>query len=123
MPEMPEMVEVTGVTEVTPSDRILSLYAALAGVTGQMLAAARAEDWDALVPLEANCAAKVQALQRNEAGTVLSDKQGKKKTALLAQMLADDEDIRPLVAARMTQLSQQMNSTSTERKLSRAYGA
>jgi hypothetical protein len=38
-------------------------------------------------------------------------------------MLADDGELRRLVAARMAQLSNQMNSASTERKLSRAYGA
>jgi hypothetical protein len=70
------------------------------------------------VTLEADCAAHVKALQ-----AALSAGKHAQKATLIAQMLADDEEIRPLVAARMTQLSQQMHSTSTERKLSRAYGA
>jgi flagellar protein FliT len=102
--------------------RIILSYEALAGITGKMLAAARMEDWDSLVTLEAECAAQVVTLQRAEPLAALSAGQRQQKAALIVRMLADDGAIRPLVSARMAQLSNQMHSASTERKLSRAYG-
>ena len=94
----------------------------MATITRAMLAAARTEEWDSLVTLEATCAAQVATLQQDEPLVALSKQQSKRKAVLIAQMLADDGQIRVLVAARMTQLSHQMHSASTERKLSRAYG-
>jgi flagellar protein FliT len=117
LPVLPEL------SEITPGDRILLQYAALADLTSKMLTAARIEDWDALVTLEAECAAQVVTLQRAEPLSALSAIQNENKAALIVRMLADDGAIRVLVAARMAQLSNQIHSTGTERKLSRAYGA
>jgi hypothetical protein len=61
-------------------------------------------------------------LQKGEAPATLSASQSQQKAALIVQMLADDGELRQLVAARMTQLSNQMHSASTVRKLTRAYG-
>ncbi len=128
---MPEMRDLLDLLEMQPQDRILLQYEALAGVTSTMLAAARIEDWDALVTLEVESAALVVTLQRNEALLVLqqdealmafSASQSQQKAALIVQMLADDGELRQLVAARMKQLSNQMHSASTVRKLTRAYG-
>jgi flagellar protein FliT len=110
---------------------IIALYEAMADVTSQMLVAARSENWDVLVTLEATCAAHVATLQRDEPALglslgldlALSSQQIQQKAALVAQMLADDAEIRQLVTARMVYLSNQSNSASTERKLSRAYGS
>jgi flagellar protein FliT len=104
-------------------ERIILSYDAMAGITGKMLAAAQSANWDSLVTLEAECAAQVVTLQRAEPLTALSAGQRQQKAALIVRMLADDGAIRPLVAARMAQLSNQIHSTGTERKLSRAYGA
>ncbi len=109
-------------TDPARQESVIDLYQALAAITGAMLAAARAEDWDLLVALESDCAAQVAALKQAEALTALSSRQNKQKAALIEQMLADDGELRPLVAARMAQLSHQMSSASTQRKLSRAYG-
>ena len=103
-------------------ERIIFSYESMAGITGKMLAAAHAANWDSLVTLEAECAAQVANLRRDEAKAALSASQRQQKAALIVQMLADDGAIRPLVAARMTHLSNQIHSTGTERKLSRAYG-
>jgi flagellar protein FliT len=119
---MPDQAGLGDRPETTAQDRILLRYEALAGVTSTMLNAARAEEWDALVTLEGECAAQVTALQRDEPLSTLSIEQNSQKAALIVQMLADDDAIRPLVAARMAQLSNQIHSTGTERKLSRTYG-
>ena len=117
------MADMADMQDLAPQERIALLYEAMAGVTSAMLAAARAEDWDRLVTLEATCAAHVATLKRDEPLVVLSVQQSEQKAALLTRMLADDGELRRLIAARMTQLSNEMNSTNTERKLSRAYGA
>jgi flagellar protein FliT len=109
--------------ELAPQQRIALLYEAMASATSAMLAAARAEDWDVLVTLEAACAAHVATLQQGEPLAVLSAQQRERKGALVKQMLADDVELRRLIAARMAQLSNEMSSANTERKLSRAYGA
>ena len=114
---MPDMID------MGPQDRIIALYEAMAAITAAMLAAARAEDWDVLVTLEATCAARVASLQQGEPLATLSLQQNERKAALLKQMLANDIDIRQLAATRMTQLSNEMSSASTERKLSKAYDA
>jgi flagellar protein FliT len=124
---MPEMRDLLDLLEMQPQDRILLQYEALAGITSTMLAAARIEDWDALVTLQAESAALVTTLQRDEAlqseaPATLSASQRQQKAALIVQMLADDGELRQLVAARMKQLSNQMHSASTVRKLTRAYG-
>ena len=103
-------------------DRIILLYLALADVSGKMLAAARAEHWDSLVMLEVECAAQVAALRSDEALASLSGQQNQTKAALIIRILADDGELRQLLAARMAQLSNRMHSASTERKLLRAYG-
>jgi flagellar protein FliT len=108
---------------MAPQQRIIALYEAMAAIASTMLAAARAQDWDALVTLEAESAAHVATLQREEPLVVLSVQQRERKAALIEQMLADDGELRRLIAARMEQLSNEMNSANTERKLSRAYGS
>ena len=112
--------------DMAQQDRIFLLYQAMAGVTGKMLAAARAQDWDGLAALETQCSALVSALQQDDAlaaSSALMPTQRQQNAALIGQMLADDGELRSLIAARMTQLSNQMHSASTERKLSRTYGA
>ena len=49
--------------------------------------------------------------------------QRERSAALMRQMLADDDEIRTLAAARMVQLSHLMDDASTQRKLSKAYEA
>ncbi len=113
-------------SDLAQQESIIALYATLAGTARAMLAAARAEDWDLLVSLENDCAAHVAALQREEPllpVQQLSEQQRARKGELLTRMLADDGELRRLIAARMAQLSNKMSSASTERKLSRAYGA
>ncbi len=111
---MPEMVQ---------PERIILQYQAMAAIIRAMLAAARAEDWDGLGVLEAECAAHVATLQRDEPQVLLSSPQSEQKAASIVQMLDDDRQIRQLASARMTHLSNEMHNASTERKLSRAYGS
>ena len=117
---MPDMV---ALHDLAPQQRIIALYEAMSDATTAMLAAARAENWDLLVTLEAACAAQVATLQQSERNDENNDENNnERKAALITQMLADDGELRRLITARMTRLSSQMSSASTERKLARAYG-
>jgi flagellar protein FliT len=114
-------------TDPAQQESVIDLYQALAAITRAMLGAAHAEDWDLLVALESGCAAHVATLQREEqllllAEQPLSMQQSARKASLIEQMLADDGELRRLIAARMAQLSNKVSSARTERKLSRAYG-
>jgi flagellar protein FliT len=100
----------------------LATYQAIAHLTGQMLAAARAEEWDKLVELEASC--KTQVEQIKAYGNVLPLAKGasEKKAVFIKQILADDLEIRNLVSPRMAKLSALLNSSQNGKKLNRSYG-
>ncbi len=108
--------------DIGQADRIIAQYEAMAAVTSKMLAAARAQDWDLLLMLETECAAHVATLKRDEPLVVLSKQQSQQKGELITRMLAEDGELRRLMAIRRTELSNELNSANTERKLSRAYG-
>ncbi len=46
-----------------------------------------------------------------------------RKVAIIKKILADDKEIRNITEPWMNKLSMLINSTGTERKLNRAYGA
>ena len=100
---------------------ILTVYEAMAGLTSQMLAAARAGDWDHLALLEQRCAAHVQTLQHNEPAPAMRGESRQKKLGLIRQMLEDDRQIRDLAMPWMAQLAALINHTGAERRLSTAY--
>lgn len=102
---------------------IITLYEAMSAITGEMLTAARAEDWELLVILESRCSAYVQTLQEKEPLQLLSSLEREQKVCIIQKILADDCEIRKLTEPWMAQLSILMKSTNTERKLSEAYGA
>jgi flagellar protein FliT len=100
---------------------IITLYEAMSANTGEMLTAARAEDWEALAVLEAGRSAYEQALKDQEQQQVLSNPQREHVINIIQKILEDDLDILRLTKARMAQLSSLMNSAKTERKLSDTY--
>lgn len=101
---------------------VISLYESVAELTDQMLAAARKEDWDLLSKLEADCAHVVDMLKQNEASVTLSEDRRERKIEILRKILEDDRDIRNLTDPGLKKLSALIQSTSTERKLVKAYG-
>jgi flagellar protein FliT len=104
---------------------IVALYEAMSAITGAMLVAARAGEWDALAALvESRCAAHVQTLreQGQESQQPLPGTERAQKIKIIQKILADDLEIRTLTKVQMAQLSTLMNSANTERKLSEAYG-
>jgi flagellar protein FliT len=101
---------------------IIALYEALSAITGTMLAAARAEDWDLLTGLEARRSGYVQTLK--QAATqeqALPSPQREQVIRIIQKILADDLDMRQLGSARLEQLASLLHSAKTERKLTDAY--
>ncbi|MHA4867393.1 flagellar protein FliT [Duganella sp. PWIR1] len=102
---------------------VLSVYAAMADLTEQMVQAATRSDWDALVLLEQRCAAHVQVLREQEPQQPMSGAARERKIELIRQMLNADRQIRDLTMPWMAQLSKLINSTGAERRVVNAYGS
>ncbi|MTV40779.1 flagellar protein FliT [Duganella radicis] len=102
---------------------VLSVYAAMAELTEQMVQAASRSDWDALVQLEQRCAAHVQVLRAQEPQQPMTGAERERKIELIRQMLNADRQIRDLTMPWMAQLSKLINSTGTERRVVTAYGS
>ena len=100
---------------------IILLYEAMSAITGEMLTAARAGDWELLMTLEPRCSKHVQTLKDEEQPPALSSPEREQTIKIIQKILEDDLAIRKLADARMAQLSSLMNSTKTERKLIEAY--
>lgn len=105
------------------SQEILSVYAAMADLTEQMVQAATRSDWESLVLLEQRCAAHVQALREQEPQQPMQGAERERKIDLIRQMLNADRQIRDLTMPWMKQLSKLISSTGTERRVINAYGS
>lgn len=104
------------------TQQILTVYKAMATLTGQMLEAASHSDWERLEVLEQRCAAHVRLLQQQEPATALPPQGRAEKAAMIKQMLSDDKQIRELTTPWMAHLAAMINSTGAERRLAGAYG-
>lgn len=104
-------------------DPTIARYESVVDITGQMLAAARNSDWEALGILEADCASQVRRLENAELGVLLTDAMRLRKCTLIEKILADDREIRHLTEAWMAQLSSLLSQASARRQLSMAYGS
>lgn len=102
---------------------VIYLYENVATITDQMLAAARVGDWEKLATLESRCADQVNILKTGEPPVPLTGTSRERKVEIIKKILADDKEIRNITEPWMNKLSMMINSTGTERKLNRAYGA
>lgn len=90
---------------------VLSLYESVAETTNQMLLAARKQDWDRLSELEGTCAHFVEELaEYNE--TQLTGEEYKRKLTSIKLILANDREIRNLMAPWMMKLNTMLNTNS-----------
>jgi flagellar protein FliT len=95
------------------------VYETVAGLTKQMLLAAKQQDWDSLTELEAHCAKLVASLKLTESN-LPSDIRAR-KLASIKSILADDREIRNIVSPWMLKLNSLMGNFNMENKLTRAY--
>ena len=96
------------------SNDVLSMYENIAGLTNQMVVAARSEDWESLDALENQCASAASATQ---VGTVpaLSGSSRMRKLELIKQILANDRAICNITEPWMAQLSRAMPAPRAHR--------
>jgi len=105
------------------NQEIISLYEEVAGITDQMLAAARNNDWESLVSLETRCADHINTLKARDQIAPLSLAARQRKVSVIKKILADDNEIRSITEPKLAQLSALISSSGTERKLHQAYSA
>lgn len=102
--------------------RIIAAYEAILALTGQMLEAARNDDWDRLVALEQDCKKRVEELIAENTGQPLSGQFQQRKAQIIREVLADDAEIRNITEPWMTQLQHILGSAGREKRLHQAYG-
>jgi flagellar protein FliT len=103
-------------------EEVIFLYQAVVTLTQQMLAAARAGDWEKIVTLESSRAGHVEILRNCEPPTALSGAARERTLKMIPQILSDEREIRTISQLRMADLSGMMTSLGVERRLSQAYG-
>ncbi len=103
------------------SPQIITIYETVLAITGQMLDAARNDDWDRLVALEKDCKKRVEELIAENYGLPLSSQFQQRKAEIIRKVLADDAEIRNITEPWMAQLQNLLGNAGRERKLSEAY--
>ena len=102
-------------------NHILAIYEDISRTTRRMLAAARGDDWDALVALETDCSAMFARLFETEDGALRDTEFQRRKGELIRGVLADDAQIRLLVEPWLAQLTTMIGSTRQQSRLNEAY--
>ncbi|NUU00173.1 flagellar protein FliT [Herbaspirillum robiniae] len=103
-------------------DHVIAIYESISKLTDDMLAAARAADWDLLATLEAQCGKHIANLKNFEDNVSLSDAHRNRKVDIIRKILEDDRDIRNLTEPGLRKLSALIQSNQTEQKLLNTYG-
>ncbi len=106
------------------SDQLV-IYEEIHALSGQMVTAAQANDWDSLIALE-SCVATLRDRLMNGEGAdslVLSAAERAQKSAMIRKILDNDVEIRRYVEPWMDNVRQFLGSQSQRRKMQHAYAA
>lgn len=103
-------------------EQLLASYEAAAKITGEMLLAARAMDWERFSALESTCAGEIQRVIPGCSLATLTPLQRNRKIEVISRMLADDREIRAVTEPWMSRLSSLLGQTDVKCKLARACG-
>lgn len=93
-------------------ENVCSLYESVAEVTNQMLKAAQNQDWDELSELEVACAVYVEQIRDYDEVQPEDGDAYKRKLKSIKQILANDREIRNLMAPWMLKLNNMLSSGS-----------
>jgi flagellar protein FliT len=99
----------------------LAQYGEIQRVTQDMLAAAQAGDWEALVNLEAGRKAALASLMAEEIDYRAAGL-GAEKDACIQSILDMDRRIATLTEAWMGEMREMLAAVQSQRKLEKAYG-
>lgn len=103
-------------------EQLFERYEAIAKVVGEMLSAARADQWNTLIQLQEQYTALVDSLRPVDASFDLDEAQRARKHELIRRILADDAAIRDLITPRLARLSALLASSRHTRALQEMYG-
>lgn len=93
-------------------ENICSLYESVAELTNQMLLAAKNQDWDQLSLLEVTCADYNEQIRDYVDLEPLTGESQSRKLKSIKLILANDREIRNLMAPWMMKLNNMLNSSN-----------
>lgn len=99
----------------------LTAYERISDLTGHMLQAARASEWDRLVALEQECRTLFDNLLARSPTEPVAGDAARRKAEILRKILADDAEIRSLTQGWMEKLQHLLGTKRREQRLRQAY--
>jgi flagellar protein FliT len=105
------------------SSQVIEHYELLSALTGQMLDAAKDEEWERLISIEQQCSEVVSVIKPLDTGVMLDEADCQHKKQLINHIMVADAEIRFRVQAWMSQLQISIQSNRQEQRLLHAYGA
>ena len=87
---------------------LLGYYEALERASNDMLAAARAADWDQVIKLEGACVLLIAQLKHASAEPALASDEAKQKCRIMQRILVNDAVVRQLAEPWLDDLDQMM---------------
>lgn len=93
-------------------EKVCTLYESVAEVTNQMLRAAQNQEWDELSELEVTCANFVEQIRDYDEVQAEAGDAYKRKLKSIKLILANDREIRNLMAPWMLKLNNMLNGNS-----------
>lgn len=100
---------------------IIESYKSISALTGEMVMAASAGDWDGLTELERTCRAKVEELKLMKEGALMNPSDKKQKVEVIKKILADDARIRELAEPWMNNLHAILSASYKGKLVKKAY--
>jgi flagellar protein FliT len=107
---------------ITTADQLLMRYDSILHVVERMLSAAREDNWDPVIELQARYSALVDTLRPVDAHIPLDDSQRVRKHDLTRRILSDETAVRELAAPRIARLAALLESGRHTRALHKMYG-
>ncbi|MFN0162072.1 MAG: flagellar protein FliT [Burkholderiales bacterium] len=101
----------------------IEYYSRVADASRDMLAAARAGDWDALVSAEEECARRIADLKQGGLQEPVGEGERAGRMRFLSEMLDHDAEIRELTLPWLRQLEVFIAGATRERRLRDVYQA
>ena len=107
---------------ISPMPSQIELYEEIGALSGRMVAAAQAHDWDALIDLERSVAALRDTLMTSDesSGSILDTD---RKRFLIQQILQHDAEVRRHTEPWMEQVRQYLGTANRRQRVQNAYGA
>ena len=102
----------TAIASPPMSTTLLNYYEAIERASAEMLAAARAGNWDEVVKLEGACAVLIAQLKNAAQSSHLQQNEAKEKSRIMQRILLNDAEIRHLAEPWLEDLDEMMHGRS-----------